>query len=326
MLHRIKEIVRKNSFLLGACRLAKKILTPFRIAFYRIFMFLFRPEIVEKKFRVSVCAIFKNESLYLREWIEFHKIVGVEHFYLYNNNSTDDFMSVLAPYIADGTVTLTEWKFNQAQMECYWDAIEKFSAETKWLGFIDLDEFVVPKSTDTIYEFLQKFEKKCGSVLINWRVFGSSGKISRSENSLVTEDFVLGWRSFHVCKCFLNTAYGFNPKLEHSADMHFLWTNLKGINVPPMDAFGKMHLLSPKTIETKSKNLPIQINHYFTKSFDEYCAIKSARGDAYYKKNPKTTEYFFAHDKPATFPDYSAYKYLVKLKLALARSESPKVE
>jgi len=45
----------------------------------------------EKKFHVSICAIFKNEAPYLREWIEFHRIVGIDHFYMYNNRSDDDF-------------------------------------------------------------------------------------------------------------------------------------------------------------------------------------------------------------------------------------------
>ena len=59
--------------------------------FYKIKLNLIFPR--EKrtlKYKVSICAIFKNEAKYLREWIEFHKIVGVEHFYLYNNFSTDD--------------------------------------------------------------------------------------------------------------------------------------------------------------------------------------------------------------------------------------------
>ena len=41
------------------------------------------------KYYFSICAIFKDESLSIKEWIEYHKLIGVEHFYLYNNNSTD---------------------------------------------------------------------------------------------------------------------------------------------------------------------------------------------------------------------------------------------
>ena len=58
---------------------------------------------------LSVCAIYKNEARYLAEWIEFHLLAGVEHFFLYDNNSTDDHREVLAPYVRAGVVTVTDW-------------------------------------------------------------------------------------------------------------------------------------------------------------------------------------------------------------------------
>ena len=44
------------------------------------------------KYSVSLCLIFKNEAPFLKEWLDYHLTVGVDHFYLYNNNSDDDFM------------------------------------------------------------------------------------------------------------------------------------------------------------------------------------------------------------------------------------------
>ena len=37
---------------------------------------------------LSLCAIMKDESPYIREWLLFHLEVGVEHFYLYDNGIT----------------------------------------------------------------------------------------------------------------------------------------------------------------------------------------------------------------------------------------------
>ena len=31
------------------------------------------------KYYFSICAIFKDESLSIKEWIEYHKLIGVEH-------------------------------------------------------------------------------------------------------------------------------------------------------------------------------------------------------------------------------------------------------
>ena len=33
---------------------------------------------------LSICAVYRDEGPYLREWIEFHRLVGVERFYLYD--------------------------------------------------------------------------------------------------------------------------------------------------------------------------------------------------------------------------------------------------
>lgn len=81
----------------------------------------------ERQYKVSIGAIFKNEALYLKEWIEFHRIVGVEHFYLYNNNSDDNYREVLEPYIKRNIVTLVDWPKNQAQIEAYKDCIHKYA-------------------------------------------------------------------------------------------------------------------------------------------------------------------------------------------------------
>ena len=66
---------------------------------------------------------------------------------MYNNNSEDDYLSVLQPYITGGLVTLIQWPHNQKQMESYMDCIKKYSTETKWLGFIDIDDFSVFTNT-----------------------------------------------------------------------------------------------------------------------------------------------------------------------------------
>src|SRR5258708_3259374 len=49
----------------------------------------------EYKYDLAVCTIFQNDAKYLPEWIEFHQQQGVEHFYLYNNLSQDNWKKML---------------------------------------------------------------------------------------------------------------------------------------------------------------------------------------------------------------------------------------
>lgn len=277
-------------------------------------------EIKNKKYNVSVCAIFKNEAPYLREWLEFNNLVGVEHFYMYNNNSEDDFRDVLKPYIERGLVSLIDWPYNQKQMEAYKDCIKKYSSETKWLGFIDIDEFIVPKSTDNIYDFLSPFEKNRGSVNIYWRLFGTSGRIDRNFGDLVSEDFTVCWPKYcNIGKCFYNTAFGFDSDSRKNDCLHhWFWANYKGKDIPPVNVFN--HICVGNRNIADKEDFPIQINHYFTKSYKEY-ALKRAKGDVYFKINPHDEAYFYEHEMKCTSTDYSAYKYLIKVKIAMGKSE-----
>lgn len=133
------------------------------------------------QYELAIAAIFKDEGYYLKEWIEFHKLVGVQHFYLYNNLSTDDYKSILQPYIEKGEVDLIDWPFtfttkdewNTIQLNAYDDAIKITLNKVKWVAFIDLDEFLFPVRLDNLQDFLKGYEQYAG-VCVNWQCYGTS--------------------------------------------------------------------------------------------------------------------------------------------------------
>src|SRR5262245_1292734 len=75
----------------------------------------------EFRHELGVCAIFREEAPFLDEWLTFHCGVGVTHFYLYNNFSTDNFRTVLEPWIDRGVVTLIDWPVPVGQTSAYED-------------------------------------------------------------------------------------------------------------------------------------------------------------------------------------------------------------
>lgn len=316
-----KYFVLDSPYKIGIKSCIKNILDVIKAISYKLILRNANNTVSEKKYNVSICAIFKNEAPYLREWLEFNHLVGVEHFYMYNNNSDDNFRIVLEPYINSGLVTLIEWPYNQMQMEAYKDCIKKYSSETKWLGFIDIDEFIVPKSTDNIYDFLKPFEKKSGAVNIYWRLFGTSGRIERDLTGLVSEDFTVCWPKYcNIGKCFYNTEFDFDfNSIKNDCLHHCFWANYKGKDIPPVNIFD--HVCVGNRNVADKYDFPIQINHYFTKSYKEY-ALKRAKGDVYFKINPHDEEYFYEHEMKCTATDYSAYKYLIKLKLAMEENNN----
>ena len=61
-----------------------------------------------KRHALVVVAVLQNEAPFVAEWLEYHRLphVGVSHFYLYDDGSTDGLQAVLAPYVGAGLVTL----------------------------------------------------------------------------------------------------------------------------------------------------------------------------------------------------------------------------
>lgn len=136
------------------------------------------------EYELAVCAIFQNEAPYLQEWIEFHRMMGVEHFWLYNNNSTDNYREVLKPYVKKNIVELMEWPsppdedWTPYQNNAYADCMKKSLGVAKWVAAIDIDEFIVPVSEEKqLIKTLRKIEKTrpdVGGLMLFWQFFGTS--------------------------------------------------------------------------------------------------------------------------------------------------------
>lgn len=149
---------------------------------------------------LSVCTVFKNDAPYLKEWIEYHKMLGVQHFRLYNDGSTDNCQEVLQPYIDKGDVTLIDWKkepgsgvyawINVTQTPAFFDAITQLRGKTKWLAIIDTDEFILPTKHENIVSFLNDYDKFSGIVL-NWQCYGTSHVMDIPSDKLMIEVLTL---------------------------------------------------------------------------------------------------------------------------------------
>lgn len=285
---------------------------------YKVQYLLYRPQKKQRnyKYNVSICAIFKDEADYMKEWIEFHKIVGVEHFYLYNNNSSDNYYEILKPYIDEGIVSLKDWPKPQSQMAAYEDFMNTQKEETKWVGFIDLDEYVVPNDENNIYDILKKYDNSRPVILIYWKYFGTTGKKNRDINGLITEDFVISWDKYaDIGKFFFNTKYDYIPDYKKNGFMHYMWAGCGRKKLPPVNVFNKVCTWGNNPV--CGKRMPMQINHYVIKSFDEYTQKKARRGGGVHPIGMHDYDYFYEHEMKCCDTDFHIYKYLIKLKLAM---------
>lgn len=150
------------------------------------------------KYQLGLCAIFQNEGRFLKEWIEFHRLVGVQHFYLFNNLSTDDFQEILQPYIEKGIVELIEWPYSSSnasemsgnQCNAYKQGIQLAKGKCLWLAIIDTDEFLVPVSKSSLTEILGDYSSY-GGLGLNWQMYGTSHVSKVESHQLLIEKLLM---------------------------------------------------------------------------------------------------------------------------------------
>jgi lipopolysaccharide biosynthesis glycosyltransferase len=225
-----------------------------------------------KKCQLSICAILKNEAQYIIEWLEFHKIVGVERFYLYDNNSTDNLIDIITPYIESGEVILHEWSSTYIpQIFAYAHCISAHSDESEWIAFIDLDEFLAPTEKDDLKIVLDEF-KGVGGVAINQFFFGSSGHQTRPDGLQIENYTKRGSDTYHG-NTYVKLIARPNNILMMESPHHCSTLNPEIFVVTENHEF----LLGGQTQSVSAQKL--RLHHYYTRSQQEMVR-KSQKGDA----------------------------------------------
>ena len=260
---------------------------------------------------LAIMCIAKNEAPYLKEWIEYHRMVGVKRFYLYDNESTDNTKEILEPYIKNNIVVYhflpNHHITNQfPQMEAYNDAIYKYRDRVRWLAIIDADEFIIPMEKETIPEFLEEYNQY-SAVAINWVNFDSSGHETKptAHGGLLTANYTrVNKNKPRTVKCIVNPKKVVNYVSAHYG-LYYLGSSAVTENFEAIRGKQTKYHSSKK----------IRINHYVTKSREEYIN-KLTRNEVgtfnIYKFNENALNF-----KGETEEDLFIQKYVPKLKQAL---------
>ena len=232
---------------------------------------------------LAICAIFKDEALYLREWVEFHQLMGVERFYLYNNNSSDRYLDALQMHIESGAVVLHEWPHQHAQLQVYEHCLKTHGSETDWLAFLDVDEFLFSPKAQRLPDVLAGYADHPG-VGVNWVMFGSSGHKQKPkggvlENFLRRGQFDAGLPYPHLRRPDgsyrpenLHIKSIVQPsKVDSCPNPHFM---LYANNARAVD---ENHQPIDGPFSSKVSVAQLRINHYWSKS-EEECRHKFAKG------------------------------------------------
>ena len=223
------------------------------IVLYFIRFYIYKIENFNNKYNLVIGSCFKNEAHILDEWIAHYKYHGIDHIYLINDNSNDNYKEVLAPYIKDGYVTLFE---NTLKIDSY--PRQKFLYEkyfkpiinnSTWWMIIDLDEFMYSPGEINLKNAIKPYNDY-GLIFIKWKMFGSNGHINQPK--YVVPSFTK--RKYDNSE--LNGKSIINSKLLNNFDVH-------------------LH-------DTKGNSIYVEniiINHYAIQSWSFFQKVKMTRGD-----------------------------------------------
>lgn len=237
------------------------------------------------KYYLSILAMFKNESTILEQWIKHYISEGVEHFYLIDNGSTDNYEWIIDKYKDQITLVKDSYRHilkPQVYLynKCYLDIIKN---ETKWIIICDIDEYIYNKCQNSnIITYLKNIEisnQKISLIWIPWLVFGTKNHKETPINIINTlnkriSDNDIKYKVGYGKSIYLTKFIG-NKKTNYMLNcVHFSETSgeIKKLNL----------------------NSNLRCNHYQFISYNYYKNIKCIRqsGSTNNKTNVYTMDYF----------------------------------
>jgi len=228
----------------------------------------------------TIGGIFKNEGHILKEWIDHYIYHGVEHIYLINDFSTDNFLEILQPYIDKNIITLynnnISDKFPDRQGYLYNLYFNDILKNTKWFGILDLDEFLYSPLEIDLKNIL-KFYETYNLLHINWVHFGSSN--FDNQPNYVVSNFVYrgGYNSIKNGPNGRYNSYKSIVKTDGNIKLGIHNHIFNGTNLG-------------KNVSFNEENTPLLINHYAVQSKEYWKNVKMMRGDCDFYYDQKKWE------------------------------------
>jgi len=241
---------------------------------------------------MSLCLVtmFKNEAHIIKEWIEHYLKQGVDKFFMIDNDSNDNYLDFLKPYIEKNIVDLVIDTKKHAQIELYNKHYLEKSKGYDWVMVVDLDEFIYARNGfHTIKEYLSTIDNKVSQIFIPWKIFGSNGNVTQPE--CVIKNFTMRINydkkdGFQGVIKERDEIYSFTKTIVRtkfliSFGIHNHKTNVKKYITSDGQCDSIHNNVSfAKINENILKQSNLHLNHYAIQSYSWFMKIKSTRGDS----------------------------------------------
>jgi hypothetical protein len=251
-----------------------------------------------KPYRFVLATVFKNEAALLPTWLQHYINEGVEHFYLIDNGSTDNYMHIIQKIPPEMITLVRDDSTNvvglqeQLLAKYYTDIIRE---EADWVMVADIDEYLYPlNSSQCIVNVLDSVPLSVYKLILPWKVFGSNKYIDQPAN--IIESFTRR-RVVNVTNAKIG---GYSKGLVRVTDSLQLKVHMSTVNESSVSYFSDSATpfqSVPLLTESFATQLPLQLNHYMFMSKNYYQNVKCVRGGAQTVHSRKYTMDYYKHQE-----------------------------
>lgn len=266
----------------------------------------------------------------MKQWLEHYINEGVDHFYLIDNGSNDNYHNILKPYIEKGLVDLVIDGKKHMQVSHYNNYFLKKKNESKWFIVCDFDELIYSRNRyNKISDYLKDLNDNIGMITIPWKLFGSNNYINQPDNVIkhfnrrAIYDSIRINQGMKDCNCSLNKSIvNSNALIRFGMHHHIIQKNFNIINsnneqVNPNSDIN-FSMINEKILDKSN----LHLNHYAIQSFNWFKNIKCTRGDAANDKIQRDEKYFKDFDSCSNEKlDNELYKKTIKNKYLIFTNE-----
>ncbi len=250
---------------------------------------------------IAIVAIARKENKYINTWIQYHRELGIEHFYIYDNSHGDEERLRIFDENKDVTTIIPAYDKTCIQKQVYTSGYYDFGRFHDYILFIDIDEFLTLMKHKTVQDYVKYLEEVCPSfhvVRLHWEIYDDNGAITRDTSIPVYQFFTRlastkrGLENQFVTKSLVKTklpGITFNSCHFPSSDsIELINCNGNGEVIYPSDQW-----IEPRTVEL------VKLRHYVTKTISEFMEQQTLNADTgtvydintkFFKYNIKTPE------------------------------------
>lgn len=236
----------------------------------------------------AVCAIIYNEHENLKEWVDYHLNIGFDYIYLFEDYGSDSHRNivqdndrVILSNLKDFCIANTNSSKKQRMLYTKFLTVHKKLADIDWIAFIDIDEFIVFDEGYNLSKLLDEF-KMYPSIILCWKNYNASGHLKKKPADVSTMDYYTAEANIWV----LHDEIIWMVKSIHNVQRSGgVWTVHMGTDGVYTD------LCTEKNRKTACYK-KAWINHYFYKSWEDWCYRMIGRGNMH--NNFRTFDTWFA--------------------------------